>query len=356
MSQKPRNGSAVSRKLGVHAQPGSTAKSSQGIITVKQQKANTKNKTTSVPAVHHSSIVAPPFSQVVSDQDMSSVKPIVAEQTTPVIDDMISVEDATAEDSTTDKGTLKNFRQSTTGKCCQQGMPQLCYSVPPVAVVSPVTLSNNSPVIDESSQPVSLPIHMMPSQLNAAPNNLVSVVQCHVMAPRYVVVTSLESPTKLQFFQFDALSPDFKACRLVTELACDSPVHCFVCLEISQVLSPSKMPMTDDCEAMTSLLLAATDAGRLLTWKLKYPKATNGDMANTIHALNSNQFALHLPNPIRAITASRDGRHLATGCCFEMYDIAAGGTMRRSVRGTVKTWDLSAIVDYAINCDNKLQV
>jgi hypothetical protein len=356
MSQKPRSGSAVSRKLGVHAQSGSIVKSSQGVATAKQQKTNVKNKTTSVSTGHHSTVELPSFPPPVSDKDASSVKSVNVERMTPVIDESISIEDATIEAFTIDKGAMKNYRQSATGRCCQQSISQLCCSVPPVAVVSPVTLSNNFTVIEESSQPASIPLHVISPQQNLAQNYSISVVQCHVMAPRYVVVTSLESPTKLQLFQFDALSPDFKACRLVTELACDSPVQCFLCLELSHSLSSPEMALADSCELMTSLLLAATDAGRLLSWKLKYPKASNSDMACDVYASNSNQFALHLPNPIKAISASKDGRHLATGCCFEMYDIAAGGTLRRSVRGTVKTWDLSAIVDCAINIDNKLQV
>lgn len=140
-----------------------------------------------------------------------------------------------------------------------------------------------------------------------------AVTQCHVL-PAYIVTSSLDSTLRLW---------SRTSFRLIVEFKCESPVRRFVCLPIDRF-------------RRKLLLLAATDSGRLVAWKLKF--------RNGLRARCTNQFFLHSPNPIRALDVSGDGRHLASGCCFRMFDILPRCGRRPGVRGTLKVWDLALIV------------
>ena len=76
-----------------------------------------------------------------------------------------------------------------------------------------------------------------------------------------------------------------------------------------------------------------------MTWKVKIGKG--------LRARCTNSLSMHLPNPIRALDVSSDGRHLATGCCFEMIDVLSEGRKQMSIRGTLKIWDMENVIQVA---------
>jgi len=253
-----------------------------------------------------------------------------------------------ADEMQRDTAMASNLRPSSTIRYGHQqhGTLPNCCSVTPVAVVSPVTLS--SMASDDVSPSAPFSSAMMPAQPTeqlSSPSSPSVIEQCHVMPQGYVIVTSHESPAMLQIFEcHNSSSADRKTCPLAAELTCDSPVHCFLCLDNGHAALVQ-------INSVTSLVLAATEAGRLFSWQLELPprEQTRNDDVASFRTHCTNQFALHLPNPIRAIAASTDGCHLATGCCFSKYDILAGGNVSRSIRGVVKTWDLSIIVECSFN-------
>lgn len=112
-------------------------------------------------------------------------------------------------------------------------------------------------------------------------------------------------------------------------LNCGSAVHSFLCV------TTDHQPNHD-----VLVILAATERGHLVTWKLEL--CYHG---NTVSTRRMNRLALHVPNPIRTLVSSADGKRLASGCCFMMFDVASKLSIHRSARGTVKVWRTSEILE-----------
>ena len=121
----------------------------------------------------------------------------------------------------------------------------------------------------------------------------------------------------------------------VEVLHCDSAVQCFVCVTTNH---------QSDRDVLA--VLAATERGHLVTWKLEL--CHDG---NTVSARRMNRLALHVPNPVLNLVSTVDGTSLASGCCFMMFDVASKLSIRRSARGAVKVWRTSDLLDGPIDED-----
>ena len=144
------------------------------------------------------------------------------------------------------------------------------------------------------------------------------VTHCHVLE-RYIVSSSLDCTVRVW---------DRRDGQMLEILNCGKPVHCIQCVTVQ------------DGEV---ILFTALDIGKVLAWKLL-----------TNHALEVKrvaEYSGHLPNPIRAMDVSGDNATMATGCCFTVNQINPQRGPRESVRGTVKLWELSSMLDDCVRDD-----
>lgn len=140
------------------------------------------------------------------------------------------------------------------------------------------------------------------------------VTHCHFYE-NYVITSSLDGNITI----FDMTSE-----RKVITIPNHKPVLCFVVI-----------PSSDN----KILILAGTEDGQVPGWRVKFGSKTMAKLKVMI--------PMHQPNPIRAMVASSKLKYLATGCCFAMTQISLWGNVEESVRGTLKTWDLTSIINYA---------
>ena len=94
------------------------------------------------------------------------------------------------------------------------------------------------------------------------------------------------------------------------------------------------------------VLLAVTD-GTVAVLLVKLGKKASIKPQELLH--------MHHPNPIRAMDASRDGRFLATGCCFSVPLLRHSKVMGTTHRGTLKLWDLKEILMYLVDKNSKAE-
>ena len=135
----------------------------------------------------------------------------------------------------------------------------------------------------------------------------------------YVITASLDTTVKVW---------SVSTGQLFATLPCTQPVNSLLCTRVPGFLN-------------RVLLLPGCSDGHISAMTLDLG---SGDSPKLIC---TNVLACHLPNPIRAMAASPDGRHLATGCCFITNEICWNRTSQVSVRGTLKTWDLDSVIQAA---------
>ena len=141
------------------------------------------------------------------------------------------------------------------------------------------------------------------------------VTQC-AFVKHYVISSSLD--TKICVFNAETGEK-------VNSVANHKPVHCFALYHIDNT---------------KVLLLAGTEDGQVPIWKVRFGSKVTVKLKVMI--------PMHQPNPIRAISLSPHHKYMTTGCCFVMNQISLWGYTEPSVRGTLKTWNLENVINYAL--------
>ena len=174
---------------------------------------------------------------------------------------------------------------------------------------------NSEATSTSSSNSCNPEVHTHPAHTMTLYGHKAAVTQCHVTST--LVITSSSDAT-LRIWSLET-GQQLKA------LNCQRPVHDFKCIaEETGVL----------------YLIAGCEDGGILIISVNNTKAK-------LEAALVGEYTGHLPNPIRSLSISPDQKRLATGCCFLMNQINFDGRHELSVRGTLKVWDLGAMLEAA---------
>ena len=164
------------------------------------------------------------------------------------------------------------------------------------------------------------------------------ITGCRLVGNSHIVTSSLDSTVRLWTRTGNELE----------KLECSSPVHTVV-----------SVPDSSDNNCNQFLILACTDSGHLVVWRVNLDVIVGGDDVNVKPRRGTvRHLALHVPNPVTALAVSSDQRHLVTGCCYTAFGfVRANSTIAsstsssssssckldRRTRGTVKTWNTTLL-------------